>query len=134
MGRDEREAGPRAMLNAGHTVAHALEHASGYQLLHGEAVALGLRAECAMGELAGLLPLGTFAQVASVLEALGLPTRTNGLQAERVRKSMTSDKKNVAGEVRFALPLEVGRMGQRDGAWTVALPPEVILKGLATVL
>ena len=132
--RDEREAGPRAMLNAGHTVAHALEHASGYRLLHGEAVALGLRAECAMGELAGLLPDGTFSLVAATLEALGLPTRLDGMQAERVRKSMGRDKKNRQGEVRFALPLEPGRMGERDGAWTVALPADVILKGLATVV
>jgi len=62
---DERESGPRAMLNAGHTVAHALEQVSGYQLPHGQAVGLGLLAECAMAERAGILPAGTGARVAA---------------------------------------------------------------------
>jgi 3-dehydroquinate synthase len=132
---DEREAGPRAMLNAGHTVAHALEHASGYDMLHGEAVALGLRAECVMGELAGLLPAGTFARVAGALERLGLPARTTGLTPERVRAAMHRDKKNLAGETRFAIPVGLGAMAARDGGrWTVALPEDVIAKGLATIL
>jgi 3-dehydroquinate synthase len=132
---DEREAGPRAMLNAGHTVAHALEHASGYGLLHGEAVALGLRAECVMGELAGLLPDGTFARVARVLERLGLPSRSDGLTSERVRAAMHRDKKNLAGETRFAIPVSLGRMAARAGdGWTVVMPEDVIAKGLATIL
>jgi len=132
---DERESGPRAMLNAGHTVAHALEHASSYGMLHGEAVALGLRAECIMGELAELLPDGTFARVAGALDRLGLPAHTTGLNAERVRAAMRRDKKNLGGETRFAIPPALGGMAaHEDGAWTVSLPEEVILKGLATIL
>ncbi|HEY9015708.1 MAG TPA: 3-dehydroquinate synthase, partial [Gemmatimonadales bacterium] len=46
VGEDEYESGRRAILNAGHTVGHALEQASGYRLAHGEAVALGLIVEC----------------------------------------------------------------------------------------
>jgi 3-dehydroquinate synthase len=132
---DEREAGPRAMLNAGHTVAHALELASDYGILHGDAVALGLRAECVMGELAGLLPDGTFARVSGALDRLGLPARAEGLNAERVRGAMRRDKKNLAGETRFAIPCAVGAMAARDGGrWTVAVPEEAIMKGLATIL
>ena len=55
---DEREAGRRAILNAGHTVAHALEQATGYDIPHGEAVALGLVAECALAEGLGVAPAG----------------------------------------------------------------------------
>lgn len=131
---DERDEGPRAMLNAGHTVAHALEHASGYSMLHGEAVALGLRAECIMGELAGLLPDGTFARVARALDHLGLPTRADGFTTERVRAAMHRDKKNLAGETRFAIPVALGTMAARDGRWTVAVQEDVIAKGLATIL
>ena len=131
---DERDEGPRAMLNAGHTVAHALEHASGYRMLHGEAVALGLRAECVMGELAALLPDGTFARVARALDRLGLPTRADGFTTERVRAAMHRDKKNLAGETRFAIPVTLGRMAARDGRWTVAVQEDVITKGLATIL
>jgi 3-dehydroquinate synthase len=135
VGIDEREAGPRAMLNAGHTVAHALEHASQYGLLHGDAVALGLRAECVMGELADVLADGTYARVAGALDRLGLPARTDGLNAERVRSAMRRDKKNLAGETRFAIPPALGGMAARDGgSWTVAVPEEIIFKGLATIL
>ena len=55
---DERETGRRAILNAGHTVAHALEQRDGLCLPHGEAVALGLVAECALAEELGLAPSG----------------------------------------------------------------------------
>lgn len=132
---DERETGPRAMLNAGHTVAHALEHASSYGMLHGDAVGLGLRAESVMGELAELLPAGTFARVARALDRLGLPARAEGLNAERVRSAMRRDKKNLAGATRFAIPPALGVMAARDdGHWTVTVPEEIIFKGLATIL
>jgi 3-dehydroquinate synthetase len=55
--RDPREAGERRLLNLGHTLGHALEAASGYQLLHGEAVGLGLLAACFLAEEQGLKPI-----------------------------------------------------------------------------
>jgi len=132
---DERESGPRAMLNAGHTVAHALEQVSGYQLPHGQAVGLGLLAECAMAERAGILPAGTGARVAALLGQLGLPVRVDfRTNAERIRHAMARDKKNVAGELRFAVPLEVGRMGERRGTWTVGFDEVTIDAGLGTIL
>src|SRR5258705_8338517 len=72
---DEREAGRRAILNAGHTVAHALEQVSDYTLPHGEAVALGLVAESALAERLGIAPAGTRARVVEILATLGLPVR-----------------------------------------------------------
>ncbi len=132
---DEREAGPRAMLNAGHTVAHALELVSGYSLLHGEAVGLGLVAECAMAEHAQILSPGSGARIAAMLSQLGLPVRVGfRTNAERVRQAMTRDKKNVAGSIRFAVPLDIGIMGQRDGNWTVAFDETTIDAGLAAIL
>jgi 3-dehydroquinate synthase len=132
---DEREAGPRAMLNAGHTVAHALEQVSGYRVLHGEAVALGLVAECVMGERAGLLPSGTRDRIASLLRKLGLPARAPfRSNPVRVRQAMTRDKKNVGGEIRFAIPLEIGRTGARNGSWTVSFDDATIDAGVGQVL
>src|SRR5512134_2617756 len=64
---DEREAGRRAILNAGHTVAHALEQASGYALPHGEAVAIGLATECRLAESLGLAAPGLAGEVCRVL-------------------------------------------------------------------
>lgn len=132
---DEREVGPRAMLNAGHTVAHALEQVSGYELLHGQAVGLGLLAECAMAEEAGILAEGACKRIEGILTQLGLPVRVPfRTNAERVRSAMARDKKNVAGEVRFAVPLEIGRMGERSGSWTVAFDESTIDAGLAAIL
>lgn len=132
---DERESGPRAMLNAGHTVAHALEQVSGYQLLHGQAVGLGLIAECAMAEQAGILPGGTGARIEALLVQLGLPVRiTFRTNAERVRHAMARDKKNVGGELRFAVPLEPGSMGARNGNWTVGFDDATVDAGLAAIL
>lgn len=63
--RDPREAGERRLLNLGHTLGHALEAASGYHLLHGEAVGLGLLGSCLLAEEQGLKPFP-----ASLLEPL----------------------------------------------------------------
>lgn len=132
---DERESGPRAMLNAGHTVAHALEQVSGYQLHHGQAVGLGLLSESTMAERAGLLPAGTSHRLATLLVELGLPARVPfRTNTERVRHAMARDKKNVGGQIRFAVPLEVGRMGDRSGSWTVGFDDPTIDAGLAAVL
>ena len=132
---DEREAGTRAMLNAGHTVAHALEQVSGYQLLHGEAVGLGLIAECVMAGRAGILPSGADQRIASLLSRLGLPVRVPfRTRAEPIRHAMGRDKKNLAGEIRFAVPLEFGKMGPRNGSWTVGFDESTIDAGLAAIL
>ena len=117
---DEREAGRRAILNAGHTVAHALEQASGYALAHGEAVAIGLVAECRLAESIGLAEPGIAAAVTQLLERLGLPTALPGLAAERLLEAMGTDKKNRGSRIRFALPVAIGAMARGEG-WTVAV-------------
>jgi 3-dehydroquinate synthase len=107
----------------------------GYELLHGQAVGLGLIAECAMAQRAGLLESGTDQRLSALLSRLGLPVRVPfRTNAERVRHAMMRDKKNVAGEIRFAVPLETGRMGPRNGAWTVGLDEATIDAGLASIL
>jgi 3-dehydroquinate synthase len=115
---DEREAGRRAILNAGHTVAHALEQATGYGLPHGEAVALGLVAECALAEELGLAPRGLGARVAALLARLGLPVRLpQPIAWDRLLGAMGSDKKNRGAGIRFALPRGLGAMDPGD-RWT----------------
>jgi 3-dehydroquinate synthase len=122
---DEREAGRRAILNAGHTVAHALEQASGYALAHGEAVAIGLVAECRLAESLGLARAGLAPEVASVLRSLELPTALPGLAPERLLDAMSADKKNRESRIRFALPVAIGEMAPGEG-WTVAvMEPEI---------
>ncbi len=130
---DEREAGRRAILNAGHTVAHALEHATGYGLPHGEAVALGLVAECTLAEGLGVAPAGLGKRVAGLLGRLGLPVRLAApLDPERVVRAMESDKKNREAKVRFALPRELGAMDEGE-RWTREAPEGAIREALGAI-
>lgn len=85
--RDEREAGPRKLLNFGHTIGHGVESAAGGALYHGECVALGMLPMCSPAVRAQLRP---------VLERLGLPTST-GLDKQTVWEAMLHDKKSNSG-------------------------------------
>jgi 3-dehydroquinate synthase len=129
---DEREQGRRAHLNLGHTIGHGIEHASGYQLLHGEAVALGLVAECALASDLGLASADLGEQVAALLARFDLPVRlTPGLKLDRVFQAMDYDKKKTGGELRFALPVALGAMVSAGDGWTVAADPTRIQKVLS---
>jgi len=126
--RDERESGQRAILNAGHTVAHALERASGYELSHGEAVALGLIVECELAEQLGIASPGLRKRVAILLGRFGLPARLPRMERSALLGHMAVDKKNRAGQVHFALPRQMGEMHQENG-WTT--PVKVAAIGAA---
>ncbi len=127
---DEREAGRRAILNAGHTIAHALEQTSGYTLPHGEAVSLGLVAETRIAERLGLAPAGLAARVAALLQALGLPIRWSGIGVAQALAAMRHDKKNRAGEVRLALPAGLGVAYAAGGRWTVPVTEDLLARAL----
>lgn len=130
---DERESGRRAILNAGHTVAHALERVSGYELPHGEAVALGLVVECELAEQLGVASPGLRKRVAALLGRLGLPGRLPlGLERSALFASMAADKKNRSGQIRVALAKQVGEMRQENG-WTTAVPAEAIRAAMAAL-
>jgi 3-dehydroquinate synthetase len=130
---DEREGGRRAVLNAGHTVAHALEHVTGYALPHGEAVALGLVAECALAERMGVAPAGLGRRVAGLLGRLGLPVQLQiPIASARVLGAMGMDKKNRNSQPRFALPRALGVMDEGD-RWTRAAEPPAIEAALAAI-
>ena len=109
--RDEREGegGGRAVLNYGHTLGHAIEAASGYRvLLHGEAIAIGMRAAAQISErVAGLDP-GARARQDSLLDALGLPRRMSRLRLSRLIEAMARDKKRRSAKVRWVLTPQVG--------------------------
>ncbi len=130
---DERESGRRAILNAGHTVAHALEQATGYRLPHGEAVGLGLVAETALATGLGLSTPEPGARVAALLQRLGLPTRLDQPVGEdRLIAAMASDKKNRGRAIRFALPREVGKMAPGPD-WTTEADEPAIRAALRSI-
>ena len=130
---DERESGRRAILNAGHTVAHALEQLSGYRLPHGEAVALGLVAECEISERRAIAPEGLRLRVAGLLSRLGLPIRSEQpLDLQLAVASMASDKKNRRAVIHCALPAGIGRMYRGDN-WTTPVTREELESALMVI-
>jgi 3-dehydroquinate synthase len=101
----EERAGLRAILNYGHTFAHALEASAGYDdLLHGEAVAVGLVFAGALAAAVGRIEDAAADRHAEIVTALGLPTRApDGLDASKVLDLMRRDKK-AKGGLTFVLP------------------------------
>jgi 3-dehydroquinate synthase len=103
VGEDLREAGLRQILNYGHTLAHAIENVEAYAWRHGNAVSVGLVYAAALARLAGRLDAGTAHRHATVLEALGLPTRYPEPAWPRLRAAMRVDKKTRGGRLRFVV-------------------------------
>ena len=129
--RDERERGLRKVLNFGHTVGHALEALSGYELAHGEAVAIGMALESAMAERSGIAEAGTAERIRDSLRAAGLPVdRPPAISGQRTMEAMKSDKKARGGKVEFALPSRIGAMAGADSGWTVTVAEDIILEVL----
>ena len=131
---DEREAGRRQVLNFGHTVGHAVEARSGFDLLHGEAVAIGMVAEAALAEALGVAAHGLKHALKRLLERYALPTAVPAtLSDDQLLEVMRSDKKSRAGQLRFALPARVGTMARSpDGGWTVVADDATICAALAS--
>jgi len=126
--RDELEAGERALLNAGHTIGHALESASGGQLLHGEAIAISLVLECRLAQKLCRFPGRDLQRLVALLQSLDLPTAVPaGAVPEDVMRFISADKKNRAGELRFALPEAIGRAVTTGCEWTVSVDPKDII-------
>ena len=108
---DEREqaADGRILLNLGHSLGHAVEAAAGYRdLLHGEAVAYGLRAACAIGEAVGVTPAERSQRIAALLDTLGLATEPLPYSLDAVLEHLGADKKHAAGKLRWVLPGATG--------------------------
>ena len=113
---DETEQGPRALLNLGHTFAHALEGCAGYngELLHGEAVAAGMRLAFTLSAALGICSEADDARVRAHLENAGFVTdlreRPGGpYDPEKLMALMAADKKAEAGRLTFILARGIGR-------------------------
>lgn len=106
---DEREGGLRRILNFGHTFAHSLEAETRYErLLHGEAVAWGMRAATHLAEKTNRLAPEEAATIHRVVTAYGPIPRLDGIQAPRLAARLRSDKKTIQGKVHFVLPTKIG--------------------------
>lgn len=114
--KDEREeTGLRAVLNYGHTFAHAFETAAGYGgWLHGEAVAAGMVCASRLAERRGLIPAALTQRQIGLLEAFSLPVRPLHWPVDALLATMRSDKKALAGKMRFILPRRLGETALFD--------------------
>lgn len=110
--QDEFETtGLRAILNFGHTIAHAIEQVTGYgPVLHGEAVAVGMRMEALLAERLGVANSGLEKLVVKVLERQGLPTTVGmHLDADLLLSAMRKDKKRESTGLPFSLVSKPGQ-------------------------
>jgi 3-dehydroquinate synthase len=111
---DETEGGRRATLNFGHTVGHALEAASGYELLHGEAVALGMVAALQLGAALGVGPRALADRARALLGKMGLPTDYARRLGPTVWQRLAVDKKRRGSTIRFVFCPAPGQTVLRD--------------------
>jgi 3-dehydroquinate synthase len=103
---DEREQGRRALLNFGHTFAHAIENSLGYgEWLHGEAVAAGMVMAARLSDIGG----DAVERLSVLIDSAGLPIEPPRIGAGKLRAAMDLDKKAQAGKLRFVLLHELGR-------------------------
>jgi len=108
---DPYEKGFRAALNLGHTVGHAVELVSRFELRHGEAIAIGMVVEAQFAERIGVANKGLSDVIAETLSGLGLPIHIpDGMPREEIIRAMRVDKKKHIGAIRFALPVEIGKV------------------------
>ncbi len=114
--RDERESGERALLNLGHTFGHALEAECGYgdEILHGEAVAVGMCLAFDLSVQLGLCPMEDADRVRRHLAVVGLPTGFESFperiwDPDRLIQHMRRDKKVASGKAAFVLTRGIGQ-------------------------
>jgi 3-dehydroquinate synthase len=116
---DEREKGPRMILNYGHTIGHAIEKATAYRINHGEAISIGMNLEGQLAVKMRLLRRSVLERQNELLLALGLPIEES-LSRRELLSAMALDKKARAGKIRFVLPTGVGKV-----RFPVVVPPKL---------
>lgn len=108
---DEHESGERAILNFGHTLAHAIENVAGYgSYLHGEAVGIGMVYAAELSVRLKGFPVPDAARIEALVARAGLPVRAPELAWPALRRAMGVDKKSADGTPRFVLAEAIGRV------------------------
>ena len=124
---DPREQNLRRILNYGHTIGHAIEAASGFELLHGEAVAIGIIGAGLIEIEMGLTQPGRLDRIRAVLEKLDVPVRlTRNLAEEKLIDLIKRDKKAINKWPKFVLISKIGEVHCKDGQYAVEVAPELV--------
>ena len=106
--KDEKENGLRAILNYGHTIGHAVETVSGFELKHGQAVAIGMIAAAKIANRMNILDIDDLNELEDLLKEAGLPVMMPDLDIRRVIEAMKHDKKVRQDRLRFVLLRSIG--------------------------
>lgn len=101
--RDPKEKGERALLNFGHTIGHAIEKLSNFELAHGTCVGLGIVAASYISKMQGNITSEELCMIEQILTHFGLKTSITGFYAEDVLAATKSDKKMDGSQVKFIL-------------------------------
>jgi 3-dehydroquinate synthase len=127
--KDEREQGPRAILNYGHTAGHALEAATGFRISHGRAVAFGMRVAARMALSMDLCGKRLVESQDAMLTAYGLPEKRPRVDIGRVLAAIPRDKKARRGKVAWVMPRRLGHAEPGH-----AVPPVIVRRALRRAL
>lgn len=107
--QDEKDRSTRVLLNYGHTIGHALEAASGYEISHGEGVSMGMNYEALFAEKQGLMKKEDVERQKRMLLAIGTKIEAENEILKTAIKLISMDKKMLNGELRMALPKTIGK-------------------------
>jgi len=126
---DPQEKNKRRILNYGHTIGHAVEAASGFELLHGEAVAIGIIAAGLIEIELKLSEPGRLERIRRILEKLDVPVKLpENMNDKELIELLKHDKKAVNKWPRFVLVSGIGRVYSQNGQYAVEVAPEVVEK------
>jgi 3-dehydroquinate synthase len=130
--RDEREGNERRVLNFGHTVGHALEKLSNYELLHGYAVALGILVEAKMAELDGHLSPESFAKILELFAKLGISPDQIEHDADAIISKLKHDKKTKNGVANYTILTGLGAVHTQNGEFAHELKEARLREALSS--
>lgn len=121
--QDEKESGLREILNLGHTVGRAVETVSGYRLLHGEALAIGMAAQVRLSNKLGYMTQKEAEEVIELYRKAGLPVEIPSyINREELVKKLYTDKKVRNGKLRFVLQKGIGDIVEfEDGVFAAPI-------------
>ena len=128
---DTREKGIRQILNFGHTVGHAMETLSHYEIKHGFGVSIGITVELKMSQLTGDISEGDFNRVMGFLQKAGMPHAVpKEYSVEQISEIMLADKKAEKGVIKYVLLDKIGRYREVEDKFSFSLGDEILRESI----
>jgi len=128
---DPTEKNKRKILNYGHTIGHAVESASNFEILHGQAVAIGILGACSIEQQLGLGDEKRFQQIKDILNKLDIALKIPpGITIEKIVEILKHDKKAVNKQPLFVLLEKTGSVRYKDNNWAHPVPEDIVRKAI----